>query len=119
MSGKWSSSNRRNELPADWSRIRAAVARRAHGQCEWVGEPFADDQPSANHPEPPPNHRCTNAGTDCDHRDNRNDHNINALQWLCHEHHAHKTQAEAQAAANEQRERLTHPTTRAKHPGLI
>lgn len=122
MSGKWASSTRRSELPADWPAIRAAVARRAHGQCEWVGEPIADDQPSASHPEPSTNHRCTNAGTDCDHRDNRNNrnnHSINALQWLCHAHHAHKTQAEAQAAADEQRALLSHPATRAKHPGLI
>lgn len=121
MSGQWASSNRRDTLPADWAKIRSAVKRRARGQCEWVGDPIKDGPAIVKDgPEGPQDgHRCTNKGTDCDHRVDRDDHRVEACQWLCPDHHKHKTQLEAREAAEAQRAKLAHPSTRAKHPGLI
>lgn len=127
MTGKWASSNRRAELPANWPAIRRAVIRRARGQCEWVGPPIIDNaalpdnHPATirDHPRPSVDHRCTNRGTDVDHRNDPTDHNVQALQLLCPTHHKLKTQSEARAAAQAQRDKLTHPAARRAHPGLI
>lgn len=104
MSGKWSSSTRRSELPADWPAIRAAVARRARGQCE-----HAHDDGT----------RCSEQGTECDHINGRNNHTLTNLQWLCHQHHAEKTQREAREAAAIAQAKLTHPSLTKRHPGLL
>lgn len=100
MPGNWSSSNRRSELPHNWSALRNAVRARANDQCE------AHDD----------GERCTRTGTECDHRNDPDDHSMGNLQWLCHDHHAAKTQAEAQAAAARQRAKLTRPQP--AHPGI-
>ena len=92
----------RGRLPhaREWERIRQATKARAGGQCEAI----EDGQ------------RCTNPGSECDHVTDR--HNHTDTQWLCHDHHALKTQAQAQAARRTQLDKLAHPNTRATHPGL-
>ncbi len=92
----------RGRLPhaREWERIRQATKARAGGRCEWIAS----------------GERCTRPGTECDHVGDRRDHS--RTQWLCADHHAAKTQAQAQAARREQLAKLEHPATRATHPGL-
>lgn len=100
MSGRWASSNRRSQLPTNWPRLRAVVRARAGGRCEHQQHGV----------------RCDATGTDCDHRDDPDNHHPNNLQWLCDDHHKTKTQAEAQAAAAAIRAAARRP--RLAHPGL-
>ncbi len=102
MSGKWASSNRRDELPHNWQQVRDEVRRRAGGQCETITD----------------GNRCPNKGTDCDHINDRNDHRSEACQWICGAHHALKTGEEATAALRALNAKLAHPATRSVHPGL-
>lgn len=87
MSG-WKGSNRRKELPANWEQLRAEARRRAGGRCEHVSKSGV---------------RCSQPGTDADHRSNRWDHSD--LQWLCREHHNRKTAQESSRARSRQRGR--------------
>jgi 5-methylcytosine-specific restriction protein A len=93
----WASSDRRARLPKDWHRRRAVAKRNAGGRCQWITA----------------GHRCTSAGTDCDHIDRRGGDEPANLQWLCRPHHNAKTQVEASAA------RLPTRRPAPKHPGLI
>ena len=95
----WANSDRRERLPADWSRRRRIVAERAMGQCEAT----LDDGT-----------RCSRQGTDCDHIARGDNHDLDNLQWLCAPHHRAKTALEAIAA------RTRPPRTRPAepHPGL-
>lgn len=97
MSGRWSSSNRRAQLPTDWAKRRAQVKARAHGRCQ--AEQHVDT--------------CDGIGTDCDHIADPNDHSLDNLQWLSGPCHKAKTQAEAQAA-KPKRKRPAEP-----HPGRL
>lgn len=82
MSGRWASSNRRAELPADWPERRFRVRLRAGGRCEAVDDGV----------------RCPAMGSECDHIVRGNNHALSNLQWLCAGHHGAKTRAEALAA---------------------
>lgn len=82
MSG-WKNSNRRQELPKDWQKIRAIARLRADGRCEHVSASGV---------------RCTRRGTDADHAFDRDNHSPFAIQWLCPEHHKRKTARESWAA---------------------
>ena len=95
MSGKWHHNNRRS-LPRDWKARRRAVRERAGGQCEAVDNGV----------------RCTNEGVECDHAVHRDDHRIEALAWLCDDHHKVKTQAEARQASKTIRAKAKHPMSR-------
>ena len=89
----WSSSDRRQRLPKDWPKRRAAVKRRAGGRCE-----------AAVHvPE------CDGIGTDCDHIKAGDDHSLANLQWLSLPCHKAKTAAE----------RPSRKRPAEKHPGLL
>lgn len=79
----WWKSNRRQELPADWAKIRERVRRRAGGRCEHRS---------------PSGYRCKARGTDADHALGRDIHDENALQWLCPTHHKRKTAEESREA---------------------
>lgn len=79
MSG-WKNSNRRQELPHNWHKIRAAVLLRCGGRCEWTSEDGT---------------RCSRKATDADHAVNRMDHRIESLQGLCPVHHGRKTGEES------------------------
>ncbi|WP_300678463.1 HNH endonuclease signature motif containing protein [Nocardioides sp.] len=104
-SGKWADSDRRSRLPGDWETRRAAVKQRAGGRCE------------ASLPRT--GARCPHPGTDCDHIEAGDNHDLSNLQWLCRHHHKQKTSGEAIAGraakkANPRRSRRTE-----QHPGLI
>jgi 5-methylcytosine-specific restriction protein A len=102
MSDRWSSSDRRAELPDDWSSRVRATRRRARGQCEW---------------RLPSKARCPRPGTDCDHKGKPDDHRLSNLQWLCPTHHKVKTAGEAAAARAALKPR---PSSRPDpHPGII
>lgn len=88
MTRGWKGSNRREELPDDWQVRRLKVKERAGGRCEHVSAAGV---------------RCSRAGTDADHALGRWDHRIEALQWLCPEHHKRKTGQESWAAKRAQR----------------
>ncbi len=96
----WENSNRRDELPADWQQRRAAVEARAGGRCEARRRDGS---------------RCWDKGTDCDHKDRGNNHDLDNLQWLCTWHHARKSSAEGNAT----RRRETNKRPAERHPGLV
>ena len=100
----WQRSNR--QMPPGWDAIRAKVKRRAKGQCQCTG--------CLLHPD-----TCTSPGSDCDHIEGRDNHSLSNLQWLCHQCHAVKTAQQARDAIQAQRSKLTHPSTRTKHPGIL
>lgn len=96
----WSTSDRRQRLPKDWPKRRAAVRRRACGRCEGVslhGEPRWHDTD------------CDGIGTECDHVKRGDDHSLGNLQWLSTPCHKAKTKAEGPTRKR--------PTER--HPGLL
>lgn len=97
MSGRWSSSNRRSQLPSDWEQRREQVKARARGLCEAVAHVA----------------QCDGIGRECDHHADPNDHAIENLRWLSSPCHAAKTQREAQAA-KPQRNRPAE-----QHPGSL
>ena len=97
MSGRWTSSNRRAELPSDWEQRRQARRRIAGDRCE--AERHAPG--------------CNGIGRECDHHGDRLDHSIENLRWLSTPCHAAKTQREAQAA-KPKRKRAPEP-----HPGRL
>ena len=98
----WRGSTRAATLPSDWQQRRLLVQARAGGRCQGI----KDGQ------------RCTALGTDCDHIDGRDNHDIGNLQWLCGPCHAAKTKAEAAAGRTAAREATRHESTRIAHPGL-
>ena len=97
MSGKWSSSNRRAQLPPDWEKRRQVVKLRAKNRC----------QAETHDP------RCHGVGSECDHIGNPADHDLSNLQWLSGPCHAIKTQREAQAAKPKRKRQPE------RHPGRL
>lgn len=90
----WSTSNRSQRLPADWSKRRRLVLRR---------DPTCQLRYDC----------CTIDSTEVDHRIHGDDHSITNLQGVCSPCHKRKTRAEAQAA-KPSRQRKSE-----RHPGLI
>lgn len=90
--------NRAARLPGNWKSLRLQVKARASDQCQWITEGV----------------RCTDAGQECDHIINNDDHSLGNLQWLCASHHREKTLSEA-AAARAKRSRYREPM---RHPGM-
>lgn len=58
--------------------------------------------------------RCKEAGTECDHIVNNDDHSLGNLQWLCAPHHHAKTLQEAAEARN----KYSRKRSKDQHPGL-
>lgn len=98
----WSTSRRKQSLPADWQTRREATFRRDGYQCTATRADTGE--------------RCTERATDCDHVDQtRNwDHSPANLTSLCSHHHATKSSSEG-GRAKAARDRAT---TR-RHPGLV
>lgn len=90
----WSTSDRRERLPADWHRRVAAVKARDGGICRYCGQ----------------------TGAEVDHIVRGDDHDLCNLQLLCRECHASKTRIEAVAARTRVLRRRPLP---ADHPGLL
>ncbi len=101
----WSTSSRRQRLPADWdSVIVPEVKRRAGGRCQKIKESTG--------------RRCTNAGRDVDHKSDPDDHSYSNLWLLCQWHHKPKTQLEAQQGKQAKKNARKRPITE-QHPGII
>lgn len=94
----WQGSTRKYRLPPDWPQRRAAVIARDHGTCQM---PQADRLP------------CGAPGTDVDHIQRGDNHDLANLWLLCRACHTTKTQAEAAAA------RVRLYRTPERHPGDI
>ena len=84
----WWKSNRREELPPDWHKIRARVLKRCGYRCEYRSESGV---------------RCWGTATDVDHALGRTIHDENALQGLCPTHHKRKTAGESRDAKRAKR----------------
>jgi hypothetical protein len=101
----WESSNRRSELPKDWSKLRQKALKRDAYQC--VAEMLDGS-------------RCPEAATEVDHVGDRLNHSMANLRSLCHWHHAKRT---AQQSADAQRAKRTAMDKRfrrtEKHPGEL
>lgn len=92
------STNRAARLPGDWRTRRQTVKARANGRCQWFTGVV----------------RCDEAGTECDHIVNNDDHSLANLQWLCAPHHHKKTLQEAAEARN----KYSRKRGKEQHPGL-
>lgn len=97
----WSTSNRRERLPADWHSRRARVLRRDSYRCQALDSLGA---------------KCGEPATDVDHINPGDDHSYANLQALCRWHHARKSSAEGAAA---RRPRPTQRREPERHPGVI
>nr|DAQ13567.1 MAG TPA: HNH endonuclease [Caudoviricetes sp.] len=77
----WETSNRRSRLPRDWEARRRIVIARDNGRCQAVVGGV----------------HCAAEGTEVDHIDAGDNHNLTNLQLLCKACHAWKTRGEATA----------------------
>lgn len=102
MTGGWEGSNRRNELPADWPKIRAQVKKRAHGRCEEIL--YGSGR------------QCPRFGTDADHIADPEDHGLANLRWLCPYHHGSKSSWQGNQERRDKASRRFRPPE--PHPGL-
>ncbi|PCG86366.1 HNH endonuclease [Streptomyces sp. WZ.A104] len=101
----WSSSSRRDRLPANWPQIRARVLRRDRNQCT------ARNQYGV---------RCPEIATDVDHIKPGDDHREANLQSLCGWHHRVKSSREGAVASAAVRRRNARRFRRTEdHPGLL
>lgn len=96
MTGHWASSNRKHELPRNWSTITRRIKQR-DPVCTWPG--------------------CDQPTTDIDHVGHPLDHSDQNLRGLCGPHHKQRTKQQARAAhqavyARAQRPQPTHPAYR-------
>lgn len=89
----WANSNRRNELPRDWHRIRARILRR-DPTCKACG---------------------LNASVDVDHITPGDNHDPANLQGLCRHCHKQKTIAERPPSPGQYKPRRRPPEA---HPGI-
>ena len=100
VSKPWAGSTRRSRLPSNWSTLRDTVISQARGICQAT---MRDGS------------RCTDRGTDVDHIERGDNHDLSNLQLLCKWHHGKKTAYEA----NQARPRLTEKRPPESHPGLL
>jgi 5-methylcytosine-specific restriction protein A len=95
MSGGWTGSNRRAELPDDWyTRIRPQILERDEYRCRACGKP----------------------ATDVDHIGDKDDHRPGNLQALCGWCHRRKTSEQGNYSPN--RAKVTEVRPGERHPGL-
>jgi 5-methylcytosine-specific restriction protein A len=100
-SGKWASSRRRAELPADWPAIRRRIFERDGWRCTEVED----------------GERCVRAATDCDHVGDKHDHGEANLTSLCGPHHDAKSAQQGVDERRRRREAKFRPPP--MHPGRI
>lgn len=103
----WDGQGRAPRLPRNWRIIRADVLRRDGHRCRATLDNGA---------------RCTRRATDVDHLEPmRDDHNPDALQSLCADHHRQKTGREgaAASAATKRATAARRHRPQPPHPGLI
>jgi 5-methylcytosine-specific restriction endonuclease McrA len=92
----WTSSDRRQRLPANWPALVAETKRIAKGRCQALAHVTG----------------CDGIGTDCDHIEQGDDHSQTNLQWLSRACHKAKTMSD-----NGYQPRLTR--TPERHPGAL
>ena len=97
----WSTSDRRQRLPANWEALRRQARHRAHVLCQ------------AEQHDP----RCDGTGTDADHIAPGDTHRLDNLQWLSSPCHRAKTARET-AARNRQAAALKRRPVE-QHPGQL
>lgn len=97
----WSTSDRKQRLPHDWPKRRAAVKARAKGKCE-----------ATTHAP-----KCRGWGSDADHIIPGDDHSMDNLQWLSGACHWAKTNRET-AARNRERKTARYKPSE-QHPGRL
>ena len=97
----WETSNRKAELPADWSLRRMRVLRRDSYKCQ------ARDSLGV---------LCGFPANQCDHIEPGPNHDEDNLQALCQWHHDRKSSREGAAA---RRPRPTQRRAPEQHPGML
>ena len=100
----WSTSNRRDQLPPGWGKIRARILQRDGHQC--------------THTRYDTGARCSEVATEVDHIVPGNDHSDTNLRALCRYHHGQKSSREGAAG----RARVYRPSRRRPaddHPAAI
>ena len=97
----WSTSDRKQRLPHNWTAIRKAVKTRAKGKCE----------ATTHHP------KCPGWGSDADHIIPGDDHSMSNLQWLSGACHMAKTNRETAARNSQRKAARSRPTE--QHPGRL
>lgn len=97
--GDWSSSRRKERLPANWPALRLQTLRRDSWSCRlrYRG--------------------CTGAATDVDHILAGDDHRLDNLQAACARCHAVKSSREGHEKQARMRARKSRP--RGRHPGRL
>ena len=96
----WSGSDRKNRLPHNWSTLRNQVLHRDNHQCQAI---LNDGT------------QCVAQGTDVDHIEPGDNHDLTNLQLLCRWHHNKKSSAEG----NRNRPRYREQRPSEKHPGVV
>lgn len=82
----WSTSDRKQELPADWAKIRLRIGARDRWSCQFIEA----------------GSKCGDRANQCDHIEPGGPHEDWNLRMLCEYHHARKSSGEggrARAAA--------------------
>lgn len=95
----WQTSNRRAELPSDWTHIAAGILER-HPTCQL-------DYPGIWHTSRGPA-RCTHTSTEVDHIGDKHDHTPHNLRGVCTSCHSRRTLEQAAAG------RRDHPNRRSQ-----
>lgn len=95
------------DLPSNWASIREQVFKRDGYRCRWI-------LPSGKRC---PRGRATGWALECDHKGDRNDHRLEALQTLCEKHHRDKTSKEGIAAREAKRKKR--PRRVERRPGEL
>jgi hypothetical protein len=102
-SGKWATSDRRSRLPGNWRQLVLQARQRSGGRCEFIF---------------PNGGRCRQpANGGVDHHVDPDDHRLESLRDLCHDHHMRKTQREALAARKTRQNGRLRPEE--PHPGAM
>ena len=100
----WSTSDRRSELPRNWSKIRAAVLKRDAYKCQQKDE----------------GRHCLNRATDVDHIVAGGPDSLANLQSLCRWHHSRKSATEGHVANAKKRADISQRFRRIEsHPGAL
>lgn len=111
MSWNGNPTDRRSTLPPNWaSEIVPAVKRRAK-KTSSLG--FAQCEARL----PRSGKRCPAAGTDVDHKRDRDDHSMANLQLLCEHHHDAKTSGQGHSAWSAKKKKAKRPDE--VHPGRM
>lgn len=102
---QWSSSTRRDRLPADWPTIRKRILKRDRELC----------QVRMDNGE-----KCLDLSNEVDHIRSGDDHSEENLQTICRWHHKRKSSTEGAEALHRQRRKVRGSFRRDEsHPGLL